>query len=339
MATIVLNIIGAISGALGILQFGMDNFNSPSSTGSSIRIAVGLDVEDGLNDAGGSTPDVRLWNEAGTFLGINADPGHVGSGEFKDFTVEHKGDSTQQATYAVISGNNDAVCIAYMTITWPDGSKYAWTGDWAQLCEDWIDAPWHYSHIYINNQDLTTRCMWVDKDGDQPTTGFQVHFPDFYRENADEPPDDSIREDICTDRVKFQVFTEWDPRTVTYRIINGEKRSVETGQSTAPPKNESSNQVQALAKTSKAMHFNRLIVNNGIDQSAFQLCESKSSVGPDYINVDEGLFCRMSDKSLWHICSLYVETKCFDLETFQLNIPGVAARMCRIGYQTTDLSI
>lgn len=48
-----LDVFSLISGGLGILQFGMDNFKAPDSVGSTIDITVGLDYSGGLSNAGG----------------------------------------------------------------------------------------------------------------------------------------------------------------------------------------------------------------------------------------------------------------------------------------------
>lgn len=48
-----LNIFSVISGGLGIVQFGMDNFKAPDTVGSVVQVAVGLDYKGGLNNAGG----------------------------------------------------------------------------------------------------------------------------------------------------------------------------------------------------------------------------------------------------------------------------------------------
>ena len=70
-----------------------------------------------------SLPDVRLWNQAGEFLGMKADPGRVGSGESGEIKVPHyEKDSKQQAPYVLFSANNNAICITYATIT---VSKYS----------------------------------------------------------------------------------------------------------------------------------------------------------------------------------------------------------------------
>lgn len=54
----VIEVIGVISGLLGILQFGIDNFVEEPGEGSTFKIAVGLDGTKGLSNAGGDLPDV-----------------------------------------------------------------------------------------------------------------------------------------------------------------------------------------------------------------------------------------------------------------------------------------
>src|ERR1700712_2521634 len=116
----IIDIIGVLSGVLGIVQFGMDNFGDADSVGSTLKVAVGLNYANGLDNAGGDLPDVRLFNEGGDFLGITADPGYVDDGNTGTITVDHKSDSGQQATYALFSANDDAICVAFVSITWPD---------------------------------------------------------------------------------------------------------------------------------------------------------------------------------------------------------------------------
>ena len=51
--TALLNIFSVATGALGILQFGMDNFKEPEAVGSVVQVQVGLDYEGGLDNSGG----------------------------------------------------------------------------------------------------------------------------------------------------------------------------------------------------------------------------------------------------------------------------------------------
>ena len=161
MAAGVFEAIGVISGVLGILQFGIDSFPKSDPVGSTVRIAVGLDSPGGLDQAGGDFPDVQLFNEAGKYLGEIADDSTIENGGIKDVLVRHDGDSTQQATYSLFTARQDAICIAYATITWPSGDQYAWTGDWGRQC----GATWYFSNLFISGSDRKPDCMWIDSVG------------------------------------------------------------------------------------------------------------------------------------------------------------------------------
>lgn len=129
----VINVIGVLSGILGIAQFGIDNFGASDTGGSVVRFQVGLNSDGGLDNAGGDIPDIRLFNEVGEFLGGSYDPGFIEDGTTgSDIRVTQK--SEQQATYALFSANDDAVCLAYISIVWPDEQKYGWLGSWGRQC-------------------------------------------------------------------------------------------------------------------------------------------------------------------------------------------------------------
>lgn len=133
----IIDVIGIVSGLLGIYQFEASNFASADAGGSVVRIQVGLDSPGGLSNVGGGLPDIRLFNEVGHFLGGKYDPGHIEDGtNGKDIRVHQSAE--QQATYGLFTANDNAICIAYLTIVWPgeDSTKYGWTGDWGQKCSN-----------------------------------------------------------------------------------------------------------------------------------------------------------------------------------------------------------
>ena len=132
MGTAIINVIGVLASVLGIVQFGEDNFGNQDSGGSVVRIQTGLDSAGGLSNSGGDFPDVRLFNEVGEFLGANYDPGHIDDGTTKDVRISQT--KEQQATYGLFTANNNAICIAYLSIVWPDEQKFGWTGDWGKEC-------------------------------------------------------------------------------------------------------------------------------------------------------------------------------------------------------------
>lgn len=131
-------VIGIVSGLISIFGFLKENFadDDGSPTNSKMRVAVGLDGTEGLSNAGGDYPDVRVFNEVGNYLGGEFDPGYIYDGTVYDLTIRQS--VGQQPTYALFTGNTDAVCIAYLSQTWPDGQNYGWVGTWGHFC----GAPW-----------------------------------------------------------------------------------------------------------------------------------------------------------------------------------------------------
>ena len=129
-------VIGVVGSVLTIFSFLPDNFNTEDHTTSEtkMRVVAGLDGtgDPPLNNAGGDYPDVRLFNENGGFLGGTYDNGYVSSGTAYDVTIQQT--VGQQPTYALFTGNTDAICIAYIASTWPFGGKYGWVGSWGRRC-------------------------------------------------------------------------------------------------------------------------------------------------------------------------------------------------------------
>lgn len=115
-------VIGVVSGVLGIFSFLQDNFAGSDNPNSKLRVVVGLDGTQGLENAGGGAPDVRLFNENLGFLGAAYDPGFITSGTNFDITIDQS--EAQQPTFALLTGNDDAICIAYLSQTWPDGESF-----------------------------------------------------------------------------------------------------------------------------------------------------------------------------------------------------------------------
>ncbi|KAI1335271.1 hypothetical protein F5Y15DRAFT_255325 [Xylariaceae sp. FL0016] len=334
----VIEAIGLISGVLGIISFAQDNFPEQESVGSTVRVTVGLDTSGGLNNAGGDAPDIRLFNEAGEFLGMKADPGSVSDGGFLDITVDHNDDDNSQATYALFSANNDAVCIAYTTITWPSGDQYTWMGDWGHQC----GGSWYYSNVYVSGSDAKPDCLWIDANNDQPQTGFQVHWPTFSADDTSIPDDDAGKQDfidsVCSGGPSFKMsmYPDTDPNSITYTIpSNDGKRSIATASYRQPLHVRRASRLRSSAFAARSNgtatgtsnpHAGSLVIDNDAAHAAQALCESETSVGPSFVNVAEGNFCRMTDKTLWPVCGDGVADNCFNTDSQKLIQNGVASR-------------
>ncbi|OCL05722.1 hypothetical protein AOQ84DRAFT_399413 [Glonium stellatum] len=306
----IIDVIGVVSGLLGILQFGMDNFGSQDTGGSVVRVKVGLDQDGGLSNAGGNVPDIRLFNEVGDFLGAHYDPGSITDGTDVDVTVSQT--EEQQATYALFSANDNAVCIAYVSITWPDGQKYGWEGDWGKQC----GATWYYSNVIIDGQ--KPACIWIDANGDQPVTGFQVHFPEFVTSDGSFPHDASY---YCNNGPPFSLYYNPDPNTINYWVQQKSKRTPGMSGSVASHPRRS-----VLPRGPAASNDTRLVVSNDPSQPVSQLCEDGLSVGPDFVNLAEGQFCQMSTKTVYPVCSDTITDGCFNVAASALVVGGVTTR-------------
>ena len=330
----VLRVVGKV---LGFVPFAMNAFGNKDEQASVLKVTVGLDVEGGLQNAGGDLPDVRLFNEAGKFLGISADPGDIGDGSTAEIKVKHNNDNGQQAAYALFSANDNAICITSLAITWPNGDQYGWVGNWGRAC----GASWYFSNVFLQGSDFKPDCMWIDGNGDQPTTGFQVHWPEFTNKGEDENKvlEGKDRNYFCNAGPPFKLYTNPDPRSITYWLPrSSRKRQGATALSEEAPsrktrihnrrRRQSDNATDPTQPPPAHRFADFLVLDAAAEHSAAVLCRSETSAGPDFANHAEKLFCRMSDKTIWPFCdqARHIADNCFNTDLQQLVIGGKAAR-------------
>jgi hypothetical protein len=80
-----------------------------------------------------------------------------------------------------------------------------------------------------------------------------------------------------------------------------------------------------------------LVISAYAQHSAQEVCESDTSRGPDFVSLNEGLYCDMVEKKLWNTCSPNVTQVCFDTEQGQMR--GINFRMRGISRSNTDSSV
>lgn len=149
----VASIFGIASGAVSLIRAAISCFPDGQSSSTVVRIGVGLDGG-GLSGAGGNVPEIRLFDANYQSLGskeenddcdayacgtgcISFHNDEMNNGEFFDAKISQ--DSNRQPVYTEIQMmRDDGICLAYASSTWPDGSHYAWVGDWGWQCGvDW----------------------------------------------------------------------------------------------------------------------------------------------------------------------------------------------------------
>lgn len=234
---------------------------------------------------------------------MTADPGHVDDGNIGKIDVEHE----NQGVYTLFSANDDAICIAWVTTTWSDergGNKYAVAGDFGREC----GATWYHSGMYpTEDSDYQPDCFWIDANGDAPKTGFQVRWPAYSGINWDPDENDTDPQTFCNN-IDFGVRDEEDPNTITYPTDGKVKTKTKRSGS-------------ALRRRA-AWAAEQLVVSDTKAHSAKKLCESETSMGPDFAHEEEGLFCDMGTKTLYEFCKEDTEGSCYDAENQTLATKG-----------------
>lgn len=240
---------------------------------------------------------------------MTADPGNVDSGTVGTVEVDHD----QQGVYSLFSANNDAICIAWVTTTWSDaagGNKFAVSGDYGAEC----GGTWYESNMWTNSDNsYQPKCFWVDANGDQPNTGFQVRWPRYSADQFEEGNTDPAT--MCND-IDFGLRTEDDPSVVNY-WTSAKKRDL------------NDRRMRARRSVRAPWTAHELVISESQHHSADKLCKSDTSMGPDFVHVAEKIFCDMENKIEYPLCGgsgTNSTSSCFDLESQSLMAGGHVKR-------------
>ncbi len=187
MATMALNVVGAIAGVVGIGMMIPGLIPDKDKHEPIVRIAAGL-TSNTEDTTSGNTPGVTLYDIMGRMIGSTEGKADIiKDGAFTDIKVPfNEGVGTKPAEYiAVTDGGNDALCIAYISLTNPDGGKHVWYGDIGKAC----GHPWYHSMLKTGKigasekegYDYQPACVWIDRDRSNglPYQGLGIHLYDF----------------------------------------------------------------------------------------------------------------------------------------------------------------
>jgi len=299
MSAGVLDVIGLVAGvAFGVIGLLPSANPDPLANGNSIvRVGVGLqDVT-----MGGDVPVVTLFNEKKDQIGEYYDHTNrkVDAGAFADLVVDQTA-KYQQPTYAQLYTGADAICIAYIGQTWPDGIKRGWLGDMGKIC----GQKNYFSNLIVSTADgslYKPYCTWMDADGSNgiEVTGFTLHMTDFSTmgdSGSFSVPDDETS--LCSAPHMW-----W-----TTLSSSKTKREIEN--------NEAPVESRKRRSTTSATPFNgTVIASHDAQHHATALCASPSSWGPDFVSFDEGVFCDMTTRLTWQLCNATTTSNCYDWDS------------------------
>ncbi|WAO93118.1 Hypothetical protein NCS54_01065200 [Fusarium falciforme] len=212
--------------------------NVPKGRNSLVSVRAALDKKDGSGTMGGKIGWIQTWNNNQDKLGED----------------------------------DDADCIAYVTITWVGGERYAWLGDFGRVC----GLPWYPSNVYVDN-------------------GKRIHFPTF----AHEPnkPYSKNPKSYCG----IQGF-------LGYRDLQMRR-----------PVPVPNNRKKAIGPQRRYTSGTRVVVTKEAGYNTTELCTSETSWDPDFVSLDEGLYCDMDSRELWPVCDEDKDAvPCFDAEAMKV---------------------
>ncbi|KAF2195023.1 hypothetical protein K469DRAFT_743711 [Zopfia rhizophila CBS 207.26] len=312
-AGIVLGVLGLLQGgAFGLLGVFTNNITPQKVDGgdSSVRIAVGLS---GTN-TGGDPPYIAAFNEETEFVGYYDGGGKIEQGSFSDLTINqhcgkgcHKG---QQASYLQLFAGDDAICVAYIAQTWADDTKRAWLGDMGKAC----GMATYVSNIVVqleNNQVHRPLCTWLDRDHSEPNFevgAIQLHMSSFSEVRKSDIPS---KEKLCNAPITIAHYDAGRDDSILPKFWRSNTKLKRTSRS--------SRRSDRGSRSPGDSPFNgTLIASYHAQHNATALCANPMSWGPDFVSLDEGIFCDMTTRTTWPLCGNYIHFNCYDWNTHHL---------------------
>ncbi|MCJ1483170.1 hypothetical protein MMC06_003337 [Schaereria dolodes] len=346
--------------ALTLIPLALDFFPKPYQASTVVRVGAGLtQAGDGKSSTGGNVPNIALFDPNGARLGFMSGTrkGKINEGNYNDMTVNHIDSSNNDAAeyISVSSGGTDALCIAYLAITWASGDKFQFFGDVGQQC----GLPWYPSNLPVPTNidpEYKPSCIWVGTN-DNFANGFHFHVPDFGSNQNRAQGYQAAPRTMCQSAPRFSIWPKLnelncvpvfdppvpynldgtDPTDISRVMVAG-KVECAPGPNT-PPSSKQIDQLEQWHHGSGCMSgFNnptygvknkrckakrdepsckdtRVVISDHMSHSAADVCKSATSRGPDFVSTKEGKYCDMCTHELWNVCAKKTDTGCFDLDT------------------------
>jgi hypothetical protein len=346
MAANVLLNTGAIAASLLPLAF----LQKPTDPMKQTSIAIGV-------GSGGSVPHVAIWGKDGARITqFKGDAnGHICKGETWQTIVDNyqNGKTPANPTYvSVVMQENDAICVAAISVS-GNGQQWTWTGDMAYTC----GAQWMESDYTFQGSNVPIRCAWLDADHTNGiiAKGMSMHIRDFapdvglvaqYSENQDRLCKNSKRFTFWPEIVPDATIPIFSPPLEYKRNENANNPDPQAGDTSGAleePDVGKDREIRAYPdgtdlmgwspgrKKRHAKDYNSrrgikktldetLVISHFPSHSAREMCEDPMAFSSDFVSVQEGLFCDMTLRKLWPVCTTTHTTECFDVSGMTLNI-------------------
>lgn len=322
-----------------------------------VRVSAGLSWNE-ADTLSGNNPGVALYDVMGRKIGgVNGNKDSIKDGGFIDIKVPFdEGVGNKPAEYVQINdGGDDALCIAYVILTNPDGTQKAWYGDVAKAC----GADWYHSVLKTNSQkgspdstaDYAPSCIWIDRNQSKGLRfqGFGLHIWDFVGTEERAKQFSDSKDLMCDSAPRFRMYEKMNsgdqipyydpPLDLAPDTLVDEDPTAVLDKARWKIRKEGDHVTKALIdegapkmKVKRATHSPAgsanskvVVISTNKQHSAKELCESATSWGHDFVSSTEKLFCDMEPKKLWPVCDATHTSACFDMKTSSMK-PGKGLR-------------
>ncbi|QVM12830.1 hypothetical protein D8B26_007448 [Coccidioides posadasii str. Silveira] len=353
------DVLGIVGLLLGLAMVGMAIpafIPQKEPVGTLVKVGTGSLRE--KYSSSGNIPGVSVWSVHGKRLGhAVGTKKRVYNGSPVDILVKHYHELGQPlAEYiSITNGGIDAICVAYIGMKW-NNDVYGWIGDVGGIC----GADWYYTDTVLKSKGGTPtaqfnpKCIWIDRDRSSGfrTQGISMHITDFdvsgegrkmqyakYPETMCSRPRFHAYEYMKTedDIYIFDPPLEYGPGLVDKdirKVLVGGKLTEDGRRPYRARRNDDYYRMPRSRPISRRQQklrsqFKRevLVVSGSPYHKAEELCQSRTSVGPDFVSLSDNLFCDMEHREVWPLCSNGTATHgCFDVEERTMKGGAIGAR-------------
>ena len=324
------------------IDWGFGDSDNKGGENNIINIGVGFYESGDQDNFGGDPLVVSGYTGEGSYIGTGHMGGHMDEGQPSSTILDNTGDvgDVQARQLMIQQGGSDAVCIAYIELSWLGNLFSGWTGEFGEMCEqDWYysSATWGFNP---DGTPYTPNCMWIDggKDKSHPLEEFSANMDYLLAGGATVIPGDAnSTATYCSTAFKFAASTTDNHNSAVPAGLGGSsgvgsgpnfrRRSRIHGNHDVPiyPANTTgssptgattgtaSPQVTGTLRTNRGSS-SRLVVSSVPKHSAKHLCSHSRSRGPDLVSLDEGVYCDMTHRISYPLCSETITMDCFSYD-------------------------
>lgn len=211
-AVAVLDVIGALTGIVSIGMMIPSLLPQQDEHQTVVRVGAGLSSVESSSTSG-DRPGIHLYDIMGRAIGhVHSSKKNIRDGDFIDISVPFDRNVGKKPTeyISVNQGGDDALCIAYLALTQPDGTKKAWYGDIGKTC----GADWYHSMLKTGDDDYQPACIWIDKNGSNGLRfqGFGLHITDFAATKERAADYDQHRDRMCNAAPRFRMYEQMNDK-------------------------------------------------------------------------------------------------------------------------------